>query len=63
MAKTSITGQAIFILKVVVASLLGTLAIKYIAPIFAIPVNGLSALTIIFTPVLVLIGVFLTRGR
>lgn len=63
MEKNATNLQVIFIVKVIVASLAGALAIKYIAPAIPIPVNGLSALTIIFSPVIVMIGVFIVRGR
>gem|GEM_PF-2253421 len=57
------TSKIVLIAKVVVASLFGSLAIKYIAPEIPIPVNGVSALTIIFTPVIVMVGLFILRGR
>ncbi len=63
MKNNSTDSKVIFISKVILASLLGSLTIKYIAPQLPIPVNGLSALTIIFTPVMVMIGIFILRGR
>ncbi|WP_219729920.1 hypothetical protein [Sodalinema gerasimenkoae] len=63
MEENATSLQVIFIVKVIVASLVGALAIKYIAPAIPIPVNGLSALTIIFTPVIVMMGLFIARGR
>ena len=56
-------SKVVFISKVIFASLFGSLAIKYIAPQLPIPVNGVSALTIIFTPVIVMVGLFIMRGR